>query len=225
MSTRSKQAAIRRGRGAPRASNKRQERALAEGKHRDKRIYGVNVGGHVCCGERSQNARKLRAGRVRPDAGVREMVGASPRTQDREGAFAADPVVVDGGALGEAAACTASDGGTRRALDREAGAACVALSLFARGRGWSGQSQSCEDACIGSGCAQLTPGLAPIDLELDAFDRAPVLAVGDDDLPGAVAPRWWPAARLRDSGHTGCGHDPGLATREAVGAIDGIHRR
>src|SRR5580700_4628079 len=116
----------------------------------------------------SRNARKLRSTRGRSDAGVRERACASPRTQDRVGRFAANPIVVDGGALADTSMRAPPDRDAGRTLDGEPRPACVALPLLAWGCGSRRKGRSGKRPRIGPGGAKLSGSQAPVDQELHA---------------------------------------------------------
>jgi hypothetical protein len=219
-----KQAPIRRAERPAKSREFADEAHLEEGKYRGGTLHGSNVGGHICCVAQSGNARKLRYLRVLPDAGVREADCASPRTENRERRFAPHPVVVYGGALGVAAAQATADGSAGRAVDNHACATRVALPLLARSCRGSSKGGTGNFARVGSKSTQLGRCLAPTNDNLDAVDHAALIAIGQA-IPRTAALRRRPGAGQRDGRQPGRRDDGGLAAREAIRAVDRVHRR
>jgi hypothetical protein len=117
-----------------------------------------------------------------------------------------------------------ADSGPRRALYGQPCAADVALPLLAGDRRPNRQRRPSKDACIRPGGTQLGRRQGPIDHELEAIDGAAAVAVSDL-FPRASARGGRQTARQGDGPEPGDGHDPGLAPREPVRAIERIHRR
>jgi len=123
----------------------------------------------------------------------------SPRTQYREGGFAADGVIVDGRPLGETTSRTPTYEDVQRAFDDHGIRTPIPLPFLARrpgcGCGW--RQGYGERTGVWSRRAQLRLGAAPLDHELGAFGGA-AMSAGRDGVPGAHASARRAFARERD---------------------------
>jgi len=147
---------------------------------------------------RGVDRRTLRSLPRQREGPIRERACASPRTQDREGGYAAHAVVVDGGTVASTAPQAVAGDRVRGAFDDHAASAFVAIPFLARRGARDGHRRRNCKCGRAARSAQLSRRVA-LDDDFDAVRGTRAGAVGRT-VPWASARFRWPAARR---GHRG----------------------